>query len=148
MKRYLRTAFVALMLSLGAAQLIQPQVENSPLDPARSLRNDHRVDARVTNILERACANCHSNTTRWPWYAKVSPVSWYTARHVRKARAKLNFSDWPGASPSQAEEIYDSIEKRTMPPADYKLMHPEARLSASDLEILEAWADGKLETKP
>jgi hypothetical protein len=148
MRRYLGIPVGALALCLGLAQLIQPRVENLPVDPARSLWNDRRVDPRVTNILGRACADCHSQATRWPWYAKISPFSWYIARHVTKGRAKLNFSDWSGASPNQVEEIYESIEKRKMPPANYKLMHPEARLSTSDLEILQTWVDGKLEIQP
>jgi hypothetical protein len=66
------------------------------------------------------------------------------ARHVVNGRAKLNFSDWSGPSPDQLEEIYDSIAKKKMPMASYVLMHPDARLSQADREILTAWADGKL----
>jgi hypothetical protein len=144
MKRHLRSAGLALLVGLAAAQLIRPDTTNPPVNPARSLWHDDRVDPRVAGVLRRACANCHSDETQWPWYSKISPVSWILARHVRKGRAKLNFSEWSGASPNQLEEIYDEIDKHDMPPADYSLMHPEARLTQADREILRAWADGKL----
>jgi hypothetical protein len=68
------------------------------------------------------------------------------ARHVGKGRAKLNFSDWSGATANQLEEIYDAIDKDDMPPRDYRLMHPEARLSNGDREILKAWTTGPQST--
>jgi hypothetical protein len=144
LKRHSGSAALAFLLCIGAAQLIRPDITNPKVIPARSLWNDHRVDPRVAGVLRRACANCHSYETQWPWYSQISPVSWIMARHVRNGRAKLNFSEWTGASASQLEEICDPVDKNQMPPSDYALMHPEARLSKADREILDAWADGKL----
>ncbi len=144
MRRRFQSVAVALLLGLTAVQLIRPDTGNPPVNPKRSLWNDPRVDPRVATVLRRACANCHSHETEWPWYSKIAPVSWMLARHVSKGRAKLNFSEWSGASPNQLEEIGDAIYKNTMPPAGYSLMHPEARLSQADREVLLAWADGKL----
>jgi hypothetical protein len=144
MKRRVRVAALALALGALAAQFVQPRRDNPPVDPARSLWNDRHVDPRVAGILRRACADCHSHETEWPWYSKISPFSWMVARHVNKGRAKLNFSDWSAASPDQLEEIYDSITKNKMPMASYLLMHPAARLSQANRNVLLAWADGKL----
>jgi len=146
MRRRVRSAAIALVLVLAAAQLIQPETRNPPVDPARCLWNDHRVNPRVADITRRACGNCHSYETKWPWYAKFSPVSWWLAHHVDKGRAKLNFDDWSSAAATdQLEEIYDSIAKQKMPLWSYLLMHPEARLSQAERDVLLAWADGKLE---
>lgn len=142
MKRQFERAALVAFFCIAAAQLIRPNISNPPVDPSRSLWNDHRVDARTAGVLRRACANCHSHETQWPWYSKISPVSWIMARHVGKGRAKLNFSDWSGATANQLEEIYDAIDKDDMPPRDYRLMHPEARLSNGDREILKAWTTG------
>jgi hypothetical protein len=70
------------------------------------------------------------------------------ARDVRRARAKLNFSESSGARPNQLEDIADAIDKHEMPPASYGMMHPESRLSKADRELLDAWADGKLAQFP
>ena len=134
---------LALPAILAAAQLIRPGTANPPVTPERSVWNDHRVDPRVARILRRACADCHSHETTWPWYSKISPISWWVARHVDKGRAKLNFSDWSGADPDQLEEISTSIAKNKMPLSSYLLMHPDARLSQADRDILAGWADGK-----
>ena len=144
MKQHIRNISFALLSLFAAAQLIQPHTANPPVSPERSIWSDRTVDLRVRRILRRACADCHSHETAWPWYSRVSPVSWLLARHVVQGRTKLNFSDWSGASSDQLEEIYDSVAKGKMPLAGYLLMHPDARLSAADKQILTAWADGKL----
>jgi len=144
MKRLFRSVALALLLGMAAAQLIQPNTVNPPVDPKRSLWNDRHVDPRVSGILRRACADCHSHETAWPWYSKISPVSWFVSRHVEKGRAKLNFSEWSSALPDQLQEIAEAVEKRHMPLPSYLLIHRDSRLSADDREILLDWADGKL----
>jgi hypothetical protein len=143
MKRKLRIAAIVLVIGLAAAQLVRPNTGNPPVDPARSLWNDRRVDPQVATILRKACADCHSHETEWPWYSKISPFSWLVANHVNKGRAKLNFSDWSTPTPDQLEEIYDSIAKNKMPIASYLVMHPQAQLSKDNRDALLSWADGK-----
>jgi cytochrome c551/c552 len=137
-----RYVAVAVLLSGGAAQLIRPDVHNPTVQPKKNLWNDPNLDPQVGSILKRACADCHSNETRWPWYSKISPVSWWVNGHVEKGRAKLNFSNWT-PSADQWEEIYDSVSKKKMPIAGYTVMHPEARLSDAEKKMLLAWVDGK-----
>jgi hypothetical protein len=142
-----RTLYAGLWVAvvcMAAAQLVRPDTHNPPVDQTRSLWNDRSVDTRVAGILRRACADCHSHETEWPWYSKISPLSWMVQKHVKEGRAKLNFSDWSGSSPDQLEEIYVSVSKGKMPIPGYLLMHPQARLTPADQNILQAWADGKL----
>lgn len=98
----------------------------------------------VQDILQRACYDCHSNETNWPWYSRVAPVSWRLAWHVGQGREDLNFSDWPAFDFEQQDlefdDIRDQIEKDRMPPWDYRLMHPEARLSDAERRTLIEWA--------
>jgi hypothetical protein len=145
MKRRLRYFAIAVLLVPAGAQLIQPDTRTPRVDPARSLWSGHRVSPQVADITRRACGNCHSYETKWPWYAKVSPVSWFLARHVNKGREKLNFNEWSSAAAvHQLEEIYDSVNKKKMPLGSYLLMHPEA-LSPADRDVLLVWAGGKSE---
>ena len=142
-----RTVYAGLWVAvvcLVAAQLVRADTHNPPVDQTRSLWNDRSVDTRVAGILRRACADCHSHETEWPWYSKISPFSWMVQKHIKEGRAKLNFSDWSGSSPDQLEEIYASVSKGKMPIPGYLLMHPQARLTPADQNILQAWADGKL----
>ena len=144
MKRRIKSAALALILAMAGAQLIQPNTVNPPVNPTRNLWNDRTVDPRVGEVLRRACADCHSHETAWPWYSKISPISWFVAKHVTEGRAKLNLSDWSSPSPDQLEEIYDSIAKNKMPLPGYGLMHRGARLSQADRDILRTWVDGAL----
>jgi hypothetical protein len=84
-------------------------------------------------LMEKACFDCHSNETKWPWYTQVAPVSWYIARHVHEGRHKINYSEW---NPNQENESVKVILKGKMPPRSYLLMHPEARLTKAETRQL------------
>jgi len=99
----------------------------------------------VTSILRRACFDCHSNETRWPWYSYVAPVSWWMVHDVDEGRAELNFSDWGSYEPKKRErrsqKVIEEIENGAMPPDNYLRLHGDARLSAGELEILRKWVE-------
>lgn len=89
-------------------------------------------------LVKRACFNCHSHETIWPWYAKIAPASWLVHWDVKEARGKLNFSDWqdglqPGESPGR---IKNEVTSGKMPPFQYRIAHPEARLSEAEVQQL------------
>lgn len=91
---------------------------------------------RTRELFFRACGDCHSNETRWPWYSRVAPVSWLTIRHVEEGRQKFNMSAWTGRMSDEAHEAGDQIRKGKMPLRSYLVGHPEARLSAGEKDEL------------
>jgi hypothetical protein len=98
---------------------------------------------QVEAILRKACFDCHSNETRWPWYAKLAPSSWLMARDVLKGRSRMNFSEWGEADEAEKttdrENSRDQIKDGEMPPWFYLPMHPDAKLSAQEKDLLMAW---------
>jgi hypothetical protein len=98
----------------------------------------------VMNILNRSCRDCHSMKTNWPWYARVAPVSWLVDQDVKKGRAFLNFSDWEKYPKSRKMAYLAAMASATsqdrMPPKRYLVLHPEAKLSESDRQILKEWS--------
>ena len=104
------------------------------------------VDApdEVRTILRRACYDCHSDETRWPWYSRVAPLSWWIVEHVEHGRSDMNFSRWPtfdfGAQEYVLRSIEVQIEKNEMPLPSYLILHPEARLTEEDRRTLLDWA--------
>lgn len=88
-------------------------------------------------LVERACADCHSNETNWPWYSNIAPVSWLVSRDVVEGREYLNFSEW-GGNPEgeEAEELVEVIQSGEMPMPIYLITHPEARLTDAEREQL------------
>lgn len=95
-------------------------------------------DAPATRALAvRACFDCHSNQTRWPWYSHVAPVSWLVQRDVDVGRRAVNFSEWnrPG---EEAGESAETVLEGEMPPWFYVIPHPDAGLSAEEKRALAA----------
>jgi hypothetical protein len=88
-------------------------------------------DTYTRQLVERACFDCHSNETAWPWYARVSPISLMIQKDVVEGRAVLNFSEWQNGCCPQAEvrEMAETVGKKQMPLPYYLILHPEARLS-------------------
>ena len=99
------------------------------------------IGNEADNILKRACFNCHSNETAWPWYTSLPIVSVLISSDVSGGRDRLNFSNWESI-PKDKRVLYlelalNKIELGEMPPFVYKLGHPEAKLNQDDLNILK-----------
>jgi hypothetical protein len=89
------------------------------------------------DLAKRACFNCHSNETVWPWYSRFAPVSWLVQSDVDEGRHHLNFSDWGrGREGEEPEDISQVLKEGEMPPWFYLPLHPEARLSPTEKEDL------------
>jgi hypothetical protein len=105
-------------------------------------RSKLEAPPEVEAILRRSCFDCHSNETRWPWYARLAPGSWLMARDVRKGRSHFNMSEWDDDQEARnvdKDMAWDEIESGEMPPWFYLPLHPDARLSKEDKATLKAW---------
>jgi hypothetical protein len=87
-------------------------------------------------LAKRACFDCHSNETVWPWYSYVAPVSWLVYNDTMQGRSRLNFSEWNTRSQRGAGEVVGMIQEGEMPPAIYLPMHPAAQLTAAEKQQL------------
>lgn len=129
------------------AQLKQPAQTNPAIDPARTMQAHIQVTPQVAAIFERACRDCHSNQTTWPWYSYVAPVSWFVRDHVNHGRLHLNFDDWTqenkhrgGQAASETlNAICKEVQSGVMPLDSYIWLHPRAKLSPSDIETICRW---------
>ena len=86
---------------------------------------------RTRQLAKRACFNCHSNETIWPWYSGIAPVSWLTQRDVNTGRSHLNFSEWNNPL-SRPDDVVEEVQGGNMPPWFYLPMHPEAKLTPEE----------------
>ena len=137
-KKVLMGGGATLLLLFVAVQFVPVDRTNPPVTTRA------RVPSDVDPLLRRACFDCHSNETKWPWYSRVAPVSWLVADHVKDGRKNLNFSTWPvldpGAESHLLHEIEEVIEEGEMPLKSYLLGHPEARLSDAEKNMILRWA--------
>lgn len=96
-------------------------------------------------LAVRACFDCHSNQTRWPWYSHLAPISWMLQNHVDEGRRTLNFSEW-NTGYKEAHEAGETVIEGSMPPRSYLLLHPEARLLAAERRELARGLDASIGT--
>jgi len=135
--RHWKKALLLLALAAIGIQLV-PVARTNPAG-----RGEPDAPPEVRSVLRRACYDCHSNETRWPWYAYVAPVSWLVGSDVEEGRQELNFSEWAALSAKRQEKRRKRIGREVtagdMPPWYYVTMHPAARLAAEDLKTLASW---------
>jgi len=105
---------------------------------------------QIEGTFRRACYDCHSNETHWPWYSRIAPLSWLIVHDVTLGRKEVNFSEWgsyyPATRRRKLEWIGRALHEANMPPWSYRLMHPDARLTEADRAALERWIDSALAT--
>lgn len=129
---------VALAVALFLlAQLVPLDRANPPVQSALESPTE------IQEILISACYDCHSFETQWPWYSRIAPVSWMVASHVKEGRNDLNFSRWPSYNFQEQNLILREMEKQIvegkMPPSGYSAIHPDARLSPEQRDVLLSW---------
>jgi cytochrome c553 len=111
--------------------------------PETPLMAGSNVPAPVRSILERACRDCHSENTVWPWYSHIPPISRQIHSDVERGRAFMDLSKWSNYTEAQQRgytaAIGAAIQNHLMPPPMYVRMHGEARLSNEELELIRAW---------
>ena len=135
---------IGLVLFLAIIQLIQPEKNRATGIAKDDIRNKYVVSGQVISILEKACYDCHSNNTNYPWYAYIQPVAWYTAHHVNEGKSELNFSDFANYPHKKAhhklEEVEETVANGEMPNNAYLQMHANAKLTDEEKQILIDWS--------
>ena len=144
-----RSALAALLMALtaGGTAWLGPLPGRATADPALTLGARDPVPTPVMSVLRKGCFDCHSNETRWPWYARIPPSSWLVLRDVERGRAQVNFSRRGLYNPFDQADLLDKVcdlaSKRKMPLWPYRLMHAEARLTDSEIATLCGWTAGE-----
>lgn len=122
-----------LLFIIGGAVVLFLLLQLIPVDRTNlPITQEIQWDSPETRALaQRACFDCHSNETVWPWYSYVAPISLRVADHVEHGRFHLNFSQWDGPN-EELDDVIETIEEGEMPLRDYLLLHPEARLTDAE----------------
>jgi hypothetical protein len=144
-KKILRFTGIGLLLVLVALQFIRSPRNTGVTEGPQSLVAREKVPAGVRQILARACYDCHSNHTKYPWYAAVQPVAWWLNDHVTEGKSELNFSEFATYTTKRAvhklQSVADEVHERHMPLKSYLLAHPEAKLTDADIALVKTWAE-------
>ena len=139
-KKVFQIAGAVSAVALITMQFIRPARTNPSSERGASFEAVIRPSPEIASSLKRACNDCHSNQTVWPWYSNIAPISWLVAGDVNEGRAHLNFSEWnrPGPEGEKPDmgDVCEQVKAGKMPLQAYALIHPQAKLSNQEVAAL------------
>jgi uncharacterized membrane protein len=145
MKKVVRPIVLGLAVGLIGLQFYRSPRNEGVAEGPSSIVAQHAVPAPVKEILQRACYDCHSNHTVYPWYASVQPVAWWLNQHVEEGKAELNLSDFTRYDGKRAvrklQAVADEVREHSMPLKSYLWVHREARLTDAERTLVTNWAE-------
>jgi hypothetical protein len=142
--KIIKKVAIALLVIIIAMQFFQPEKNQAQGNHTALFITETNPPEDVKIILQQSCFDCHSNTTVYPWYNNIAPVSYWLADHVKDGKKHLNFSDWKSYSAKKKdhklEEVIEMVEDGTMPLNEYTWTHEEANLTEAQRNGVIQWA--------
>lgn len=145
-----RKILLFLLAALIIIQIFHPKKNKAEGAQPNYIGNNFAIPADVKTILAKACYDCHSNNTRYPWYANIQPVHWWLDKHVKNGKKGINFDDYTGKSLRyqyhKMEEVIDEVKEGKMPLNSYTWTHKDARLTDEEKSKITTWAQTVMDT--
>ncbi|MFM7645579.1 MAG: heme-binding domain-containing protein [Sphingomonadales bacterium] len=141
---------LTLLVALVVIQFIHPKKNQWPVNPDLPLNSRYPIPETVNGILQKACMDCHSNNSRYPWYASIQPVAWWLDEHIIDGKKHLNFDEYTNRSLRyqyhKMEETIEMVKTEEMPLNSYIWTHSEARLTPAERVAITQWAQSVMDT--
>ena len=136
----------AVLFILLIAQFFGPEKNEGDVTSLTAFIEETNPPKEIQKIMKSSCFDCHSNSTRYPWYNSITPVNYWLADHIKEGSKHLNFSKWSEYSlkkkEHKMEELYEEVEKKNMPLNSYTWTHSEANLTDAQVKLMVDWAKG------
>ena len=134
------------MTALIVIQFFHPKKNKAQGEQPNSVAKLHAVPDDVNVILKKACNDCHSNNTVYPWYSKIQPVDWWLENHIKDGKRELNLDEYASKSLryqyNKMKEVIEQVKKEEMPLNSYTWIHKDAILTDAEKSSLINWAEG------
>ncbi len=134
---------VSILVIFALAQFVQPE-KNEGKYNLKPFFEQTNASEKIQVLIFKACADCHSNNTKYPWYSQISPVNFWMKDHVDEGKKHLNFSEWSAYSVKKKahklKEIYEEVAEKEMPLNSYTWTHREAKLTPKEIKLIVNWA--------
>lgn len=138
------SAIAVVFLAIVGLSFLHP-FGNPRLVPQKgldALLQGAEIPADAKRTLISKCADCHSDETRWPVYARIAPGLWLIERDIAEGRAKMNLSRWNEMPADERDVLIAKMIHEAnggeMPPLQYRALHWAARLTAADLAAIRS----------
>jgi len=150
MKKILKFIGLGLLILIIGIQFIRPPKNQELGISENHISRQFTIPNDVEPILEKACYDCHTNNSRYPWYYNIQPVGIWMNGHIKEGKEKLNLSEFTGKRPRvqfhKMEEIIEMVKEKEMPIDSYKWTHKDARLTVAERSKLMEWAGSVMDT--
>ena len=145
----IKKILIVLALVLVVIQFIRP-AQNLSANTTNDISTLYPMPSDVKLIVDKACADCHSNKTAYPWYATLQPVAFWLADHVNEGKREFNFNEFAGyriaKQNHKLEEVIEQIKEGEMPLYSYTLIHRDAQLTDAEKTTLINWCQNIMDT--
>lgn len=146
----IKKIFLFLLFALVVIQFIRPKKNKAEGPQANYIGNAFAIPADVKSVLAKACNDCHSNNTSYPWYSNFQPVLWWLDKHIKDGKGHLNFDDYTNRSLRyqyhKMEETIEMVKEGEMPLDSYTWVHKNAKLTEEEKSKLTNWANSIMDT--
>lgn len=140
----LKKILLGLLAVLVIIQFIHPKKNQSEGTQPNYVGAVYPVPADVKQVLDKACLDCHSNNTRYPWYAKIQPVHWWMENHVKDGKKHVNYDEYTNKplryQYHKMEETIEMVKEGEMPLDSYTWTHKDAKLTDAEKALITGWA--------
>lgn len=144
----IRKIAIVLLIALVIIQFFHPKRNKSAGEQPNYIGKNFPVPDDVKSILAKACNDCHSNNTRYPWYTNIQPVHWFMNKHIVEGKRKFNLDEYTNRSLryqyNKLEDILEQMKENEMPLNSYTWIHKDAKLTLDERNKITSWA-GALE---
>jgi hypothetical protein len=144
--RILKRVLLVLLIGFIIIQFFRPEKNKAAVPSKNDISTLYAVPGDVRQILDKACYDCHSNNTKYPWYAEIQPVAWWLDDHIKEGKAGLNYSEFASYSPRRQyrklEETEEMVKEKRMPLNSYLWIHKDADLTTDERHKLAEWSVG------
>lgn len=145
----IKKIFIGLLVALIVVQFIRP-TKNISGEKSNDISTKYEMSDTVRLVFDKACADCHSNTTKYPWYASIQPLAFWLDDHVKEGKSEFNLNEFAayriGKQNHKLKEVIEQIEEGEMPLKSYTLIHSEAALSENEKATLINWCKTVMDT--
>ncbi len=140
--KIVKKVLIGLLLLLIALQFYRPEKNDAEYRDVAAFEAETRPNEEVLAILENTCYDCHSNKTKYPWYAQVAPISIWLADHVEEGNEHFNVSQWDSYDDKKKDhkldELIEEVEEGEMPLDSYTWVH--GNITETEKEAVITWA--------
>lgn len=138
-----KKVLLSVLAVLLVIQFFQPERNSSVQSSQTDIAKVYQIPGSVQGIFKNSCYDCHSNSTKYPWYTFIQPFGWLMASHIREGKEELNFNEFgrylERRKKSKLKSIGESIDDESMPLSSYTLIHQSAKLSNEEKKLIQQW---------